>query len=123
MRLNDFLMNVFCTNREEFTRLCLQFQWDINKEKNDELLTLLSEREALENDVHLLDKKNNALQNSMLAFAEEIIEELHNTNSGKIMKLYLLHYSPFLGKKKLLARVSCAYSAVFLSFFFYLLGC
>lgn len=78
----DEMLKRMREKREEFTRLCLQFQWDINKEKNDELLTLLSEREALENDVHLLDKKNNALQNSMLAFAEEIIEELHNTNSA-----------------------------------------
>lgn len=47
-------------------------------------MTLLSEKELLENENHLLDKNNNALKNSMSAFVEEILEDLHNSNAGNI---------------------------------------
>lgn len=70
--------------REGFTTLCLEFQKDIDKGKNDELRPLLLEKEFLENEIHLLDKKNNGLKNSMLVFVEEILEELHNANSGNV---------------------------------------
>ncbi|KAK9996417.1 hypothetical protein SO802_021103 [Lithocarpus litseifolius] len=67
---------------EGFTTLCLEFQRDIDIGKNDELRALLSEKDLLENEIHLLDKKNNALKNSMLAFVEEILEDLHKSNSA-----------------------------------------
>lgn len=70
--------------REGFTTLCLEFQKDIDKGKNNELRPLLLEKEFLENEIHLLDKKNNGLKNSMLVFVEEILEELHNANSGNV---------------------------------------
>ncbi|XP_062160155.1 uncharacterized protein LOC133867413 isoform X2 [Alnus glutinosa] len=73
-RIND--------KREGFTTLCLEFQRDIDKGKNNELVTLLSEKELLENENHLLDKNNNALKNSMSAFVEEILEDLHNSNAA-----------------------------------------
>ncbi|XP_018840162.1 uncharacterized protein LOC109005609 [Juglans regia] len=73
-RIND--------KREGFTTLCLEFQKDIDKGKNDELRPLLLEKEFLENEIHLLDKKNNGMKNSMLVFVEEILEELHNANSA-----------------------------------------
>lgn len=70
--------------REGFTALCLEFQKAIDKGKDDELRSLLLEKEFLENEIHLLDKKNNGLKNSMLAFVEEILEELNNANSGNV---------------------------------------
>ncbi len=52
--------------------------------KDDELGALISEKELLENEIHLLDEKNNSLKTSMLAFVEEILEDLHRSNSGNI---------------------------------------
>uniref|UniRef100_A0A5B7BYS1 Uncharacterized protein n=1 Tax=Davidia involucrata TaxID=16924 RepID=A0A5B7BYS1_DAVIN len=68
--------------REGFTTSCLDFQRTIDKGENDELGNLLSEKKSLENEIHLLSKKNSALQNSMLAFVEEIIEDLYSSNSA-----------------------------------------
>lgn len=66
-----------------FTSLCLNFQKNIDKGENCELGTLLSEKRYLENEIHLLTKKNNSLQNSISAFVEEVLEDLRNLNSGK----------------------------------------
>lgn len=66
---------------------CLDFQKDIDKVENDELRILLSEKEFLENEIHLLEKKNTALRNSMSDFVEEIVEDLHTSNSGKLFFL------------------------------------
>ncbi|GFS42530.1 hypothetical protein Acr_00g0080320 [Actinidia rufa] len=63
--------------RDGFTTSCLDFQRNIDKGQNDVLRDLLLEKEFLENELHLLSKKNNTLQNSMLAFVEEILEDLH----------------------------------------------
>ncbi|KAK3017791.1 hypothetical protein RJ639_003421 [Escallonia herrerae] len=67
---------------EVFTKSCLEFQKDIDEGENCELGTLLSEKEYLENEIHLLSKKNNSLQNSVSAFVEEILEELNSFNSA-----------------------------------------
>ncbi|KAL5544719.1 hypothetical protein UlMin_008503 [Ulmus minor] len=69
-RIND--------TQDGFVKLCLEFQKDIDK--NDDLRTLLSEKVYLENEFSVLDNKNNMLQNSMQAFAEEILEDLHSCN-------------------------------------------
>lgn len=71
-------------DREGFTKSCLDFQRNIEKGENDVLRDLLSEKEFLETKLHLLGKKDNALQNSMLAFMEEILEDLHGSNSGNV---------------------------------------
>ncbi|XP_057479463.1 uncharacterized protein LOC130766782 isoform X2 [Actinidia eriantha] len=67
--------------RDGFTTSCLDFQRNIDKGQNDVLRDLLLEKEFLENELHLLSKKNNTLQNSMLAFVEEILEDLRGSNS------------------------------------------
>ncbi|RVX14206.1 Retrovirus-related Pol polyprotein from transposon RE1 [Vitis vinifera] len=72
---------------EGFTTFCLDFQKDIDKGENDELRTLLSDKEFLENEIHLLEKKNNALRNSMLDFVEEILEDLHSSSSALLMEI------------------------------------
>lgn len=59
---------------------CLEFQRDIDKGEN-EVVNLLSEKEFLENEIHLLDEKNNALKNLMLAFTDEIVQDLLDCNS------------------------------------------
>lgn len=71
-------------DREGFTTSCLDFQRSIEKGQNDVLRDLLSEKELLVDEFHLLNEKNNALQNSMVAFIEEIIEDLHDSNSGNV---------------------------------------
>ncbi|KAJ0104960.1 hypothetical protein Patl1_19064 [Pistacia atlantica] len=68
--------------RERFTTACLEFQRDIGKGKNDELVNLLFEKESLENEVRMLDEKINTMKNVMLAFEEEIVEDLHKSNSA-----------------------------------------
>lgn len=70
--------------RENFTALCLEFQREIEKRENCKVRTLLSEKDSLENEIQLLDKKNNVLKNSVLAFVEEILEDLHSSNSGNM---------------------------------------
>ncbi|KAJ6875115.1 hypothetical protein NC652_034744 [Populus alba x Populus x berolinensis] len=67
--------------REQFVMQCLEFQRDIDKGEN-EVVNLLSEKEFLENEIHLLDEKNNALKNLMLAFTDEIVQDLLDCNSG-----------------------------------------
>ncbi|PON86495.1 CAP-gly domain linker [Trema orientale] len=69
-RIND--------TQEEFVRQCLEFQRDI--ENTDDLRAVISEKEYLENEVCRLDKKNIMLKNSMQAFVEEILEDLHSCN-------------------------------------------
>lgn len=78
--------------RENFTTLCLEFQRDIDKRENCEVRTLLSEKDSLEIEIQLLDKKNNVLKNSVLAFVEEILEDLHNSNSGNMV--FYVYLSP-----------------------------
>lgn len=62
--------------------MCLDFQREIDKGENDEVAALLYHKALLEKEAHLLDKKTYALRNSMLAFVEEILEDLHISNSG-----------------------------------------
>uniref|UniRef100_A0A803PST1 Uncharacterized protein n=1 Tax=Cannabis sativa TaxID=3483 RepID=A0A803PST1_CANSA len=64
--------------QDEFVKKCIEFQSDVGK--NDDLRTLLLEKEFIENEVCRLDKKNSMLKNSMQAFVEEILEDLHNCN-------------------------------------------
>ncbi|XP_010265260.1 PREDICTED: uncharacterized protein LOC104603041 isoform X2 [Nelumbo nucifera] len=66
---------------EAFIILCRKFQGDITKGEDDELWKLLSQKEVLENENYNLSMKVNALRNSMSAFVEVTLEELHNSNS------------------------------------------
>ncbi|GLU20259.1 hypothetical protein SLE2022_364690 [Rubroshorea leprosula] len=68
--------------REKFTMLCREFQRSIDKGENDELIALLPEREFLESEIHLLDKKNNCLRNSMSAFVEEVLGDLYSSSNA-----------------------------------------
>ncbi|XP_019451690.1 PREDICTED: uncharacterized protein LOC109353781 isoform X2 [Lupinus angustifolius] len=74
------ITNRMDTKREDFTTLCLEFQRDIDKRKNCDVRILLSEKDSLENEIQLLEKKSNVLKNSVLAFVEEILEDLHSSN-------------------------------------------
>ncbi|BAT91287.1 hypothetical protein VIGAN_06260600 [Vigna angularis var. angularis] len=65
-----------------FTTLCLEFQKEIDKKEDCEVRSLLLEKDSLENEIELMDKKNNVLENSVLAFVEEILEDLHSSNSA-----------------------------------------
>ncbi|KAH1107646.1 hypothetical protein J1N35_011414 [Gossypium stocksii] len=70
--------------RDGFTKQCLEFQREIDKGENNELVNLLSEKELLENEILLLDKKNNAL---MSAFVEEILEDLYTSNLHAALRI------------------------------------
>ena len=74
--------------------ICQDFQKDVDKGENDELRILFSEKEFLENEIHILEKKNDALKNSVLDFVEEILEDLHSSSSGKLS--FLPQYSKIL---------------------------
>jgi hypothetical protein len=50
--------------------------------------TLLSKKYSLENEIKLLDEKNSVLKNSVLAFVEEILEDLHDSNSGNNLQVF-----------------------------------
>ncbi|KAG5007990.1 hypothetical protein JHK85_026532 [Glycine max] len=78
----DEIVSKVDENRENFTTLCLEFQREIDKREDCEVRVLLSEKHSLENEIQLLDKKNNVLKNSVLAFVEEILENLHSSNSA-----------------------------------------
>lgn len=71
--------------RERFVALCMEFQKDIDKGSDNVLRALLSEKEYLQNEMLILDEKNNALKNSMMAFIEGILEDLNSGNSGKFI--------------------------------------
>ncbi|XP_048328907.2 uncharacterized protein LOC107418570 isoform X2 [Ziziphus jujuba] len=81
-RKRDETLTRINEKREEFITLCLEFEKEIDKGNDDELRALLSEKEFLEDEILLLEKKNNTLKNSMLAFVEEILEDLHTCNSA-----------------------------------------
>lgn len=68
--------------RERFTMACLEFQRSIDKDRNGELVALSAEKEFLENEMHLLDTKNNCLRNSMSAFVEEVLGDIYSYNSA-----------------------------------------
>ncbi|KAG4992408.1 hypothetical protein D0Y65_024988 [Glycine soja] len=78
----DEIVSKVDEKRENFTTLCLEFQREIDKREDCEVRVLLSEKHSLENEIQLLDKKNNVLKNSVLAFVEEILENLHSSNSA-----------------------------------------
>ncbi|XP_031287602.1 uncharacterized protein LOC116146327 [Pistacia vera] len=82
----DEMLKRMSNKRERFTTLCLEFQRDSGKGKNDELVNLLFEKESLENEVRMLDEKINTMKNVMLAFEEEIVEDLHKSNFGFFAK-------------------------------------
>ncbi|RHN59952.1 hypothetical protein MtrunA17_Chr4g0019771 [Medicago truncatula] len=77
----DDMVNRMDEKREEFTTHCLEFQREIDNRENCKVRTLLAEKYSLENEIQLLDEKNCVLKNSVLAFVEEILEDLHNSNS------------------------------------------
>ncbi|XP_065864498.1 uncharacterized protein [Euphorbia lathyris] len=70
------------SKREQFSSMCLEFQRGIDKGENGELMKLLSEKEFLENEIHLLGQNNDALKNSMLAFVEEVLQDLQESNTA-----------------------------------------
>ncbi|XWS48322.1 hypothetical protein CRYUN_Cryun13aG0065800 [Craigia yunnanensis] len=78
----DEMLKRIKNKREGFTKLCLEFQREIDNGETNELVNLISEKELLENEIHRLDKKNNALRNSMSAFVEEILEDLYTSNAA-----------------------------------------
>ncbi|KAL6994890.1 hypothetical protein U1Q18_005028 [Sarracenia purpurea var. burkii] len=84
---HDEILKRINNMRESFTKSCLDFQRNVEKGQNNVLRDLLSEKEFLENEYHLLSEKNNALQNSMVAFLEEIVEDLHGSNSALQVEL------------------------------------
>nr|TKR90300.1 uncharacterized protein D5086_0000234150 [Populus alba] len=95
--------------REQFVMQCLEFQRDIDKGEN-EVVNLLSEKEFLENEIHLLDEKNNALKNLMLAFTDEIVQDLLDCNSGRgsdLVKVWVLT-SPMENKFRYTQKLICA---------------
>nr|GEZ00678.1 hypothetical protein [Tanacetum cinerariifolium] len=70
----DEIIERMNNKREKFSKLCLDFQKEIDEEGKGKLGTLLAEKEYLENEAHLLRTKISSLQISMSDFVEEIVE-------------------------------------------------
>ncbi|KAE8710700.1 hypothetical protein F3Y22_tig00110319pilonHSYRG00153 [Hibiscus syriacus] len=77
-------LSCLTTKRDEMLKR-IERKRDIENGENDEMVSLLSEKERLENEIHLLDKKNNAFRNSMSAFVEEVLEDLYTSNAGNTL--------------------------------------
>ena len=90
--------------------------------KDDELGALISEKELLENEIHLLDEKNNALKTSMLAFVEEILEDLHRSNSGNINHYCFFTFLSFEGMVTYSSLSTCLCFFLFLFVGWIILG-
>ncbi|CAH1429108.1 unnamed protein product [Lactuca virosa] len=73
--------------RETFSTMCLDFQKEISEDGNNKLGKLLSEKEYLENEVHLLRGKINSLQTSMSDFIDEILEGINAHNSALVVEI------------------------------------
>ncbi|XP_074369551.1 uncharacterized protein LOC141710980 isoform X2 [Apium graveolens] len=67
--------------QEDFISSCLNFQKGIDQGENCEMKTVLSQKANLEDEIKLLTMKNSSLQNSVSAFVEDLLEDLHHTNS------------------------------------------
>ncbi|KAK7263899.1 hypothetical protein RJT34_31498 [Clitoria ternatea] len=86
------IINKMDKKRENFITLSLEFQRAIDKREDCEVRALLSEKDSLENEIQLLDKKNNVLKNSVLAFVEEILEDLHSSNSASEVEIQMMQW-------------------------------
>ncbi|CAH2080132.1 unnamed protein product [Thlaspi arvense] len=65
------LLRRITEKREGFVKMCFEFQRDIFVDGDNELRSLLSEREFLENEVRMLKEKNATVKNSILAYMED----------------------------------------------------
>ncbi|PKI70380.1 hypothetical protein CRG98_009260 [Punica granatum] len=73
-RMND--------KREGFVSLCLEFQKGISQRENDDLGSLLSEKEFLENEIDRINGGDAALTNSTSAYMEAFLGDLHDSNTA-----------------------------------------
>ncbi|KAI3884481.1 hypothetical protein MKX03_034821 [Papaver bracteatum] len=80
---------IITDRRETFIMRCNNFQSRISNGENEELLKLLKEKESLQSEKSNLNMKHNSLRNSTSAFAEEILEELHNSNMALQVEIQL----------------------------------
>ncbi|URE13302.1 hypothetical protein MUK42_23070 [Musa troglodytarum] len=78
----DIIEKRISGKREKFILQCCEFQDDMTIAKNNKLRLLLSEKEALENEKQTVTKKITALENSTEELIEEILQEIHKSNSG-----------------------------------------
>ncbi|KAL1215959.1 hypothetical protein V5N11_028952 [Cardamine amara subsp. amara] len=62
--------------QEGFVKMCFGFQKEISVDEDSELRSLLLEKEFLENEVRLLEEKNIAVKNSILAYMEDEMRNL-----------------------------------------------
>ncbi|PWA71671.1 hypothetical protein CTI12_AA241960 [Artemisia annua] len=83
----DEILERMNTKRETFSKLCLDFQKEIDEEGKGKLGTLLAEKEYLENEAHLLRTKISSLQNSLSDFVEEIVEDINASNSALAIEI------------------------------------
>ncbi|ESQ46867.1 hypothetical protein EUTSA_v10027967mg [Eutrema salsugineum] len=65
------LLRRLTEKREGFVKKCFEFQRDVSVDEDNELRSLLSERESLENEARMLEEKNTTVKNSILAYMED----------------------------------------------------
>ncbi|XP_057517184.1 microtubule organizer protein 1-like [Amaranthus tricolor] len=80
-RERDDMLEKLNKKREVFSKACIEFQKSIEGENCNELRTLLSNKESLEDDIHKLDQKDAYFPCSVSALHKEILEDLLSSNS------------------------------------------
>uniref|UniRef100_A0A7C8YJZ2 Uncharacterized protein n=1 Tax=Opuntia streptacantha TaxID=393608 RepID=A0A7C8YJZ2_OPUST len=81
-RKKDDLIERLHKKRENFAESCIQFQRSIESDESNELQSLLSEKETLEDEIHGLDQTNINVANSVSVFLEEILQDLQSSNNS-----------------------------------------
>ncbi|KAL4584200.1 hypothetical protein LXL04_008792 [Taraxacum kok-saghyz] len=83
----DEILERMNNKREAFSKLCVDFQKEINEDGNSKVGKLLAEKEHLENEIHLVRGKIDLLQTSMSDFVDEILEGINAHNSALVVEI------------------------------------
>lgn len=75
-------------DREIFSTACIEFQKNIESEECNRVRSMLLEKESLEDEIQKLDRIDTKFRIPMTAVSDEILEDLHSSNSGNIIPLY-----------------------------------
>lgn len=81
-RKKDDLLERLNKKREIFSMTCIEFQKKLESEECNKLRAMLLEKESIENEIHKLDQTDTNFRIPVSALSEEILEDLHRSNSA-----------------------------------------
>ncbi|XP_021849868.1 uncharacterized protein [Spinacia oleracea] len=73
--------------REIFSTACIEFQKNIESEECNRVRSMLLEKESLEDEIQKLDRIDTKFRIPMTAVSDEILEDLHSSNSALAMEI------------------------------------